>query len=104
MNHRCCRRESVDISMRLHVADSQSHAARITNLSHGGAYIEIDSPHRFPVDGIVRLEVPLHKADESTSINTQGLVIHNDTNGLGLMFVDESTGFVQTLCKHCHTD
>ena len=101
MNHRCCRREPVDIPTQLHFSETLSQPARIKNISHGGAYVETRLARRFPVDGIIEIEVSVQKKGKTTRICTQGLVIHHDRQGLGLMFVNESNSFVKVLCKHC---
>jgi hypothetical protein len=97
MNHRCCKRYAVSIPAQLSTQEKCSQPVTVTNLSSGGAFVETDFPAAYPVDSIVDLQLLAQDQTGTSGFHTHGMVIHQGTNGLGIMFTTEEPVGLNTI-------
>ena len=96
MNHRCCRRFPVSIEARIRSRERRDARATVTNIGRGGAYVETPRANLYPIDSIIELTLlPARGARNSTVV--QGMVVHRNARGFGLMFLDENSTSVGEL-------
>ncbi len=96
MNHRYCRRFPVSIKARIRSRERRDSRATVTNIGRGGAYIETPRANLYPTDSIIEVELlPTRGAHAGTVV--QGMVVHRNARGFGIMFLDENSSSVGEL-------
>lgn len=96
MNHRCCRRFPVSIEARIRSRERRDTRATVTNIGRGGAYVETPRANLYPIDSIIELTL-LPARGGRTSTVVQGMVVHRNARGFGIMFLDENSAGISEL-------
>lgn len=99
MNHRLGSRNTVAIPSRVYCRDENTRPATITNLGMEGAFAELDGAHQLAVNDIVRIKFSLTENGRTHKLLIPAIVVHHNTKGLGIMFVNEEYELCAALAK-----
>jgi len=97
LNHRLSSRTPVTIPTLIYHQNDNSRSATITDLSQEGAYTLLDDAKQLPIDDIVKIKFTLTENNETHQLLLPAIIIHHETKGLGIMFMNEDQEFCQAL-------
>lgn len=97
LNHRLSSRTPVTIPTQIYHQNDNSRSATITDLSQEGAYTLLDDAKQLPIDDIVKIKFTLTENNETHHLLLPAIIIHHETKGLGIMFINENQELCQVL-------
>ena len=87
MEHRLSHRQPVTCQIDLHYRNQFVSSCRVCDLGRGGSFVEITEVTDIPLGALVRL---VWRASPDSLRHVEGLVVHQRSHGVGLMFSDEN--------------
>ena len=97
LNHRLSNRNPVTIPTLVYHQNDNTRSATITDLSIEGAYTLLDDAKQLPPNDIVKVKFSLTKDNETHLLLLPAIIVHHETKGLGIMFINEDQEFGQIL-------
>ena len=97
LNHRLSSRNSVAIPSLIYHQNDNTRSATITDLSIEGAYTLLNDAKQLPINDIIKIKFTLAKNSETHQLLLPAVIIHHETKGLGVMFINEDQKLGQIL-------
>ena len=100
MEHRLCKRKTIHLPARLQVHQQDCGTAHVSNLSAGGAFIQLEDPSRCGIDQMVKISLPLPTSNgQDSTLQLSAIIVHRNSKGIGIMFLSEEENLRQSLQK-----
>ncbi len=87
MEHRLSQRRAVALPVTVEYNGAQVGKAQVKNICFDGAFIEIPSPLRFHVDGVLTLSLSEGCVAPRPPIRVPAVVVHRRSDGVGVAFL-----------------
>lgn len=97
LNHRLNNRNPVAIPTQVYHQNDKIRSATITDLSLDGAYTLLDDAKQLPINDIVKIKFTLTDHNDTHQLLLPAIIVHHETNGLGIMFINEDQEFSQLI-------
>jgi len=97
LDHRLSSRTPVAIPTQIYHQNDKSRSATIIDLSQEGAYTLVDDAEQLPIDDIVKIKFSLTENNATHQLTLPAIIVHHETKGLGIMFINEDQEFGQIL-------
>ncbi len=96
LEHRCSPRRDIALNAVLYHPRLGKIHCKTSNVGRGGAFLELASDEMH-VHSLIKLDIQLGTRQTCVLYRMRCLVIHSNSDGIGLMFLDAPPNFYRTI-------